>query len=90
MNQKSKPVIRKCVACSQRLPKESMLRVVRTFDAEGKKCFQVDRSGKIDGRGAYLCKNEDCLKKAAKGKKFERSFRSPLGKNFYEMIDVDE
>ena len=90
MNKKSKPVIRKCVGCSQKFPKENMLRIVRTFDAEGKKFFQIDSSGKMDGRGAYLCKNVDCLKKAAKGKRFERSFKSSLGKNFYEMIDVNE
>ena len=90
MSRKSKPVLRRCVGCSQRFPKENMLRVVRTFDAEGKKHFQIDSTGKMDGRGAYLCKNSDCLKKAAKGKRFERSFKSPLGKNFYEMIDVDE
>lgn len=90
MSQKSKSVIRKCVGCSQRFPKENMLRIVRTFDAEGKKKFQMDSSGKMDGRGAYLCKNEDCLKKAANGKRFERSFKSSLEKNFYEMIDVNE
>lgn len=67
-----------------------MLRIVRIFDTEGKKNFQIDSSGKMNGRGAYLCKNEECLKKAAKGKKFERSFKSSLGKNFYEMIDVNE
>lgn len=90
MSRKSKQVIRKCVGCSQRFPKENMLRIVRIFDTEGKKNFQIDSSGKMNGRGAYLCKNEECLKKAAKGKKFERSFKSSLGKNFYEMIDVNE
>ena len=61
---------RKCVGCGTSKNKSDLIRVVRSPDNE----ISIDLKGKKSGRGAYICKNEECLKKAVKGKKFDRSF----------------
>lgn len=66
---KSKP-IRTCVGCRNQFNKDDMIRVVRT--SEG---VQLDFSGKLNGRGAYLCKNKSCLLKAIKSKRLESALK---------------
>jgi len=61
---------RKCVGCGVSTNKSDLIRVVRSPDGE----ISIDLKGKKSGRGAYICKSEDCLKKAVKGKKFDRNF----------------
>ena len=56
---------RKCLGCMQSFPKKELIRVVRTPDGE----VEIDLTGKKSGRGAYICKNEACLKKAIKAKR---------------------
>jgi predicted RNA-binding protein YlxR (DUF448 family) len=60
---------RKCVGCGVSTNKSEMIRVVRSPEGE----ISVDLKGKKSGRGAYICKDEECLKKALKARKFERS-----------------
>ena len=52
--------MRMCVACREMRPKKELLRIVRTADGT----VEVDRTGKKNGRGAYLCAREECLNKA--------------------------
>ena len=59
---KSKPQ-RMCVACREMFDKKDLLRIVRTPDG----IVSVDESGKKSGRGAYVCSNEKCVNKCAKG-----------------------
>ena len=59
---------RRCVGCGISKNKPDLIRVVR--DSEGE--VSVDLKGKKSGRGAYICKDEECLKKALKARKFER------------------
>lgn len=66
---KSKP-IRTCVGCRNQFNKDDMIRVVRTFEG-----VQLDFSGKLNGRGAYLCKNKSCLLKAIKSKRLESALK---------------
>ena len=61
---------RRCIGCFESKPKNELIRVVRATD--GKIC--VDKTGKINGRGAYICYNVECLEKAIKGKKLEKEF----------------
>ena len=62
-NKKIKKVpVRKCLGCMQSFPKKELIRVVRTPEGE----VVLDITGKKSGRGAYVCKNEACLKKAIK------------------------
>ncbi|MBO7341154.1 MAG: YlxR family protein [Clostridia bacterium] len=69
MKQKKKKMPeRQCMGCNERFPKNALLRVVR--DPEGN--VTLDFTGKKSGRGAYICKNVACLKKAQKTKRLSR------------------
>lgn len=65
---------RSCVACRQVRPKSELLRVVRT--PEG--AIKADDTGKLAGRGAYVCRHEQCLEQAFKEKRLTRSLGTPV------------
>ena len=67
MEKVKKIPMRKCLGCMQSFPKKELIRIVRT--PENEVC--LDATGKKSGRGAYLCKDKACLKKAIKAKKAE-------------------
>ena len=54
---------RKCVGCNEKKPKNELIRIVRCADTGS---IEIDRTGKKNGRGAYICPNAACLKKAKK------------------------
>ncbi len=62
---------RMCVVCRQMFDKNELLRVVKTPTGE----LLVDETGKANGRGAYICKNEECLANAKKRKAIERALQ---------------
>lgn len=62
--------------------KKEMMRVIRTADNE----FQLDTTGRKNGRGAYLCLSRECLLKAIKGKGLERSFKQSIPEEVYEAL----
>lgn len=65
---------RMCVGCGEMFDKRSMIRVVRTPEGD----ITLDFKGKMNGRGAYLCKKAECLVKAGKNKGLERAFRMSI------------
>lgn len=65
---------RRCVACNEYHNGKEMLRVIKKKD--GKVIF--DKSGKADGRGAYVCKNAECLELAIKSRGFDRSLHAEV------------
>ena len=65
---------RTCVVCREVKPKRSLTRVVRTPEAG----VQIDPSGKLAGRGAYLCDNPACWQQAARGGALDRALRTAL------------
>ena len=65
---------RQCMGCRERKAKRELIRVVRTTD--GNVC--LDFSGKLNGRGAYLCPDVACLAKARKAKSLERSLETEI------------
>ena len=67
--------LRHCLGCREQKPKNELIRVVRS--PEG--IVSLDPRGKAPGRGAYLCRNAECLKKALKQKQLERAFECALG-----------
>ncbi len=73
---------RQCMGCRERMDKRDLIRVVRT--PEGTVC--LDFSGKLNGRGAYLCPKADCLKKAQKSKALERSLEVPIPDQVYDRL----
>jgi len=78
-----KPILRRCIACSAQKEKGEMIRMVKPKDES----LQIDLNGKKNGRGAYICKNEDCLNKAMKSKKLEKTFEIDIiDKDFYESL----
>lgn len=74
--------MRSCVGCHSSFPKRDLMRVVR--NPEGK--AELDLTGKRSGRGAYLCRSEECLKKAVQGKQLERALGVPVGSEVLEEI----
>jgi predicted RNA-binding protein YlxR (DUF448 family) len=64
--------------------KAELVRIVRKADESG---FAVDDTGKSAGRGAYVCKNADCFKKAAKSGGFDRSFKQKTPKEIYQALE---
>ena len=69
--------IRSCVVCRQTSDKKSLLRVVRAPEKDGG-AVAVDPTGRANGRGAYICAALECIEKAAKQKRFERSLSAPV------------
>lgn len=63
-----------CVGCKKAKDKRSLIRIVK--NSENVIC--LDETGKMNGRGAYLCKNMECLELALKSKGLERSLKTPI------------
>ena len=59
--------LRKCLGCGEMKPKKELIRVVKSPEGE----ISIDLTGKKSGRGAYICKNSACLKKAIKSKRIQ-------------------
>ena len=66
--------MRMCVGCREMKPKRELIRVVRSPEGE----VSLDPVGKKPGRGAYVCRNENCLKRAIKQKQLERQLEVQL------------
>lgn len=77
--------LRQCVGCNEMKSKKEMLRVLKTAEGE----VVLDTTGKMNGRGAYLCKNAECLKKAVKHKGIERSLKMEIDKSVYEKLEKE-
>ncbi len=77
--------MRKCVGCQEMKNKKEMIRIIRSPEGE----FLLDATGKKNGRGAYLCPNRECLKKAIQSKGLERSFGQAIPKEVYESLEEE-
>lgn len=73
---------RTCIGCNQEKEKKELLRIVK--NKEGTIFF--DQTGKANGRGAYLCKNQDCLEKTIKTKRLEKIFETKIDSKLYEAL----
>lgn len=73
---------RQCVGCGENKNKKEMMRVIKTTEEE----ILLDETGKKNGRGAYICKNIDCLNKAIKNKGLERSLKTQIPKPVYDEL----
>lgn len=77
--------LRQCVGCMEMKEKKSMMRVLKTPEGD----IVLDTTGKKNGRGAYLCKSMECLKKAQKNKGLERSFKMSLSNEIYAGLEKE-
>lgn len=81
MTMNKKTPLRQCVGCGEMKAKKEMIRVIKTAENE----IQLDTTGKKNGRGAYLCPDTECLKKAVKNRGLERSLKTAVPK---ELLDT--
>ena len=81
MQQKKIPM-RRCVGCGEMKPKKELRRIVRSPDGS----IGFDPTGKRSGRGAYICADPACLKKAEKGKRLEKAFECAVPAEVYASL----
>lgn len=84
MNAKQKPM-RKCVGCNEMKEKSTLLRVIKTPEGD----FLLDKTNRANGRGAYLCKDVDCFRKAIKNKGIERSLKSRIPEDIIKQLEQE-
>lgn len=75
--------LRMCVGCSEHKPKKELIRIVRTPEGE----VVIDFTGKKSGRGAYICRDIQCLRKAIKSKRIERTLEAPISQDQYDKLE---
>lgn len=77
--------LRQCVGCGEMKGKKEMVRILKTTEGD----IVLDTTGKKNGRGAYLCRSMECLKKARKGRGLERSFKISIPNEVYEGLEKE-
>ena len=75
--------MRQCVGCGEMKGKKEMMRVLKTTEGP----IVLDVTGRKNGRGAYLCMQAECLKKARKNKGLERSFKMSIPSEVYDTLE---
>lgn len=81
MNKKKVPQ-RQCIGCQEMKGKKEMIRVIKSPLDE----IMLDSTGKMNGRGAYICKHRECFDKAVKSKALERSMKMAIPDTVYEIL----
>ncbi len=85
MKPEKKIPTRRCLGCGEHFPKNSLIRVIRTPEGE----TVLDMTGKCNGRGAYICKNLSCFKKARKQKRFEIALECSVSEEVYAKMEEE-
>ena len=73
---------RTCMGCNQKKEKNQLIRIVKNKNNE----ISIDRTGKKEGRGAYICDNVECLEKLMKNKRLNRIFEMTVSQEIYESL----
>lgn len=77
-----KIVQRMCIGCNNKKDKRELIRIVLSKSGE----ITIDKTGKLEGRGAYICDNVECLDKAIKTKRLEKSFNTKIEEDIYNKL----
>ena len=77
--------LRMCTGCMEMKPKKELIRVVRDKDG----AVSIDLHGKKPGRGAYICKDVQCLEKAIKAKRLDRNLETKIDAEMYEVMKAE-
>ena len=77
--------LRKCLGCMSSFPKKDLVRVLKTHEGE----VIIDLSGKKSGRGAYICKDKACLKKAIKSKRIQSNLEVEIPETIYLELEKE-
>ena len=70
---------RSCIGCNTKKDKKDLIRIVKNKDGN----ISIDKTGKANGRGAYICNNVECLEKAIKSKRLEKTFEEKIDNEIY-------
>ena len=76
--------MRMCVGCREMKPKVQLLRVVKPQEGEA----HIDRTGKAPGRGAYICDQVECFKKARKSRALERALNAQIDEAVFDQLEA--
>ncbi len=76
---------RRCTGCGEHFPKNTLVRILRTPTGE----IVLDTTGKLSGRGAYICKKADCLKKARRSRRIEQSLEAVISPEIYDKLEEE-
>lgn len=74
--------MRKCTGCGEMKPKKELIRVLKTSENE----IIIDKTGKKNGRGAYICSSKECLEKSISNHGLDRSFKMKISDDVYELL----
>ena len=85
MPKEKKIPLRMCIACREMKPKKEMLRIVKNAAGD----INLDFSGKLPGRGAYICDSEACIKKLAKYRLLHKTFSREVDESVYKAIEEE-
>ena len=77
--------MRNCLGCGEMKPKKELIRAVKSPEGE----ISLDLTGKKNGRGAYICKNAACLKKARKSRRIESSLECRISDELYTKMEEE-
>ena len=77
--------MRQCVGCREMKAKKELIRVVKSPEGE----ISLDFKGKKPGRGAYVCPDPECLKRARKSRALERAFSAPIPDEVYDALTAE-
>ena len=83
--QPKKIPLRRCCGCGESFPKKELIRVVRTPDG----AVQIDFTGKLSGRGVYVCRSLSCFKKARKADRFARSLEIAVSEDVLNALEEE-
>ena len=73
---------RSCIGCNTKKDKKDLISIVKNKDGN----ISIDKTGKANGRGAYICNNVECLEKAIKSKRLEKTFEEKIDNEIYENL----
>lgn len=77
--------MRQCLGCREMKPKKELIRVVRSPEGD----ISLDFRGKAPGRGAYICPNAQCLRKAVRARALEKAFSAQIPEEVYEKLNEE-
>ncbi len=82
MQKNKKKPTRRCMGCNEAKEKQELLRIVKSKEG----IIEVDLTGKKNGRGAYICKTEECLDRVIKSKRLQKALEHEISQEIYENL----
>lgn len=80
-----KTPMRMCTGCREMKPKRELIRIVKTATGE----IRLDTTGRLNGRGAYICKDKECLKRVKKANALARAFETSVSEEIYNQLETE-